>query len=50
MHRPSYKRLLAESRHESHMLRRDIAKMKARYTMVPGWVVKLCSLFGNRKR
>ena len=50
MNRPSYKRLLAESRHESHMLRRDLANVRARYAVVPGWVVKVCSWFANRKR
>ena len=47
MPRPHYKRLLAESRHEAHMLRRDLASMKARYAVVPEWVVRACELFGK---
>lgn len=47
MPRPHYKRLLAESRHEAHMLRRDLASVKARYAVVPRWVVWVCKLFGR---
>lgn len=48
--RHHYKRLWQEEKHAAHMLRRDLANVRARYAVVPGWVVKVCSWFANRKR
>jgi hypothetical protein len=50
MPRPHYKRRWLEAKYDAHMLRRDIASTKARYAVVPWWVVKVCSWFANRKR